>query len=80
MVSEPGNLLRGEGFLPRKNGKVERPVISSTDSSSNPTKNPAIQITVHRFNGDNFLRWARSIRYFVSGRGKIGPLDCTWKP
>ena len=46
----------------------------------NPIESPAIQITAHRLNGENFLRWAQSVKFFVSGRGKIGLLDGTRKP
>ena len=42
-------------------------------TSSNPslTENPAIQITTHKLNGENFLRWAQSVQFFISGRGKM---------
>ncbi|RVW78196.1 hypothetical protein CK203_058451 [Vitis vinifera] len=44
-------------------------------TSSNPslTENPAIQITTHKLNGENFLRWAQSVQFFISGRGKMRP-------
>lgn len=31
-----------------------------------------LQVTIHRFNGQNFLKWFQSMKLFV--RGKIGYL------
>ena len=45
-----------------------------------PVESPSIQITSHRLNGDNFLRWAQSVKFFVCGKGKMGLLDGSHKP
>ncbi|XP_073033006.1 uncharacterized protein [Primulina eburnea] len=40
-----------------------------TTSDSHP-----VQITTIKLNGDNFLRWSRSVRMYIRGRGKTGYL------
>ena len=61
-----------------KGSEVGEKLVTSSNPSS--IENPAIQITTHKLNGENFLRWAQSVRFFISGRGKTGYLDCTHKP
>ncbi|XP_073062852.1 uncharacterized protein [Primulina eburnea] len=50
-----------------------------TSRNTSPTSihdmtSSSIQITVHRFNGQNFLEWSQYVKLAVDGRGKLGYL------
>ena len=50
--------------VPHKANEIQAPNIESH----------SVQITTIRLNGDNILRWSRSIRMYIRGHGKIGYL------
>ncbi|RVW83230.1 hypothetical protein CK203_039628 [Vitis vinifera] len=49
---------------------------TATIPTTNPgsTKNPTLQITIHKLNGRNFLQWSQSVKLFIRGKGKLGYL------
>lgn len=61
--------------------------VASGNSQSNSTIVPtaisknsnhtSLQITTHKLNGANFLKWSRSVLMVVRGKGKLGYLDGT---
>ncbi|GMN60843.1 hypothetical protein TIFTF001_029932 [Ficus carica] len=61
--------------------------VASGNSQSNFTNVPtaisensnhtSLQITTHKLNGTNFLKWSRSVLMVVRGKGKLGYLDGT---
>ncbi|XP_030551316.2 uncharacterized protein LOC115755880 [Rhodamnia argentea] len=48
--------------------------MQSSEKTPTHTESHPIQITTIKLNGDNFLRWSRSVRMYVRGRGKMGYL------
>ncbi|RVW90212.1 Retrovirus-related Pol polyprotein from transposon RE1 [Vitis vinifera] len=38
------------------------------------TENLTLQITIHKLNGCNFLRWSQPVKLFIKGKGKLGYL------
>ena len=37
-------------------------------------ENPTLQITIHKLNGCNFLKWSQSVKLFIRVKGKLGYL------
>lgn len=48
-----------------------KPTTTKVLNNRTITNSPTVQITTIRLNGDNFLRWAQSVRMFIRGQGKI---------
>ncbi|XP_073119914.1 uncharacterized protein [Henckelia pumila] len=56
----------------------------SLEGGNRPNQNIAmsdsLQITIHRFNGKNYLEWAQSVCLVIDGKGKLGNLNGEIKP
>lgn len=46
------------------------PAATASADSFSQTSN--LQLTVHKLNGKNYLKWAQSVKLAIDGRGKLG--------
>ena len=66
--------IRGDGSE-LSGASQSTPTVFTENTSSNTT----LQITAHKLNGKNFLRWSRSVQMVIRGKGRMGYLNGTVK-
>ncbi|RVX02883.1 hypothetical protein CK203_023151 [Vitis vinifera] len=53
---------------------MEKMLQSMLQPAANNFDNPSLSITIHKINGQNFLRWSQFVKLYIRGKGKIGYL------